>query len=116
MRHLESNIQRACVKWFRLQYPKLALLLFAVPNGGVRSSIEAAIMKGEGVTAGVADVLLLFPSASFHGLCIEFKTPKGRQQPSQIIWQRNVEWAGYQYAIVRSFEQFQECIRKYFGR
>jgi len=34
MRHIESQIQKDCVTWFRLQYPKIGRLLFAVPNGG----------------------------------------------------------------------------------
>lgn len=106
MRHLESRIQQACVSWFRLQYPQLALLLFAVPNGGARRKIEGAIMKAEGTTRGISDLLLLFPAKHYHGLCVEMKTPKGRQQPSQKIWQERVEWAGYKYVICRSFESF----------
>lgn len=113
MRHIESQMQRQSVAWFRMQYPKLALLLFAVPNGGARNRVEAAIMKGEGVTAGVADVLLLFPSKGYHGLCIEFKTSRGKQRPSQIIWQHQVEWAGYRYSVVRSFDEFRAEIEKF---
>lgn len=113
MRHIESIIQQNCVKWFRLQYPKLALLLFAVPNGGARRRIEGAIMKAEGVTKGVSDLLLLFPAKHYHGLCIEMKTEKGKQQPSQKIWQRAVEDAGYKYVICRSFEDFMEQINAY---
>lgn len=113
MRHNESRLQKQCVSWFRLQYPRLALLLFAVPNGGARSRVEAAVMKGEGVTAGVADVLLLYPSSGYHGLCVEFKTPKGRQQPSQQLWQKHVEQAGYKYVVVRSFEVFVITIKEY---
>lgn len=113
MRHLESIIQQNCVKWFRLQYPKLSLLLFAVPNGGARRRIEGAIMKSEGVTRGVADLLLLWPSKGVHGLCIEMKTDKGKQQPSQKIWQRAVEDAGYKYIICRSFEDFKSEIDAY---
>lgn len=79
MRHIESQIQQNCVTWFRLQYPKIGRLLFAVPNGGARNAREAAIMKGEGVTAGVADLILLYPSGGFHSLCIEFKTPQQKQ-------------------------------------
>lgn len=116
MRHIESNIQKNCVAWFRLQYPHIARLLFAVPNGGARNKIEAGIMKGEGVTAGVADILLLYPSPPFHALCIEFKSPKGRQQASQKEWQRLVEEHGYKYAICRSFDDFRETIRGYFPR
>lgn len=116
MRHIESQIQQQCVKWFRLQYADLALLLFAVPNGGARNKLEAGIMKGEGVTAGVADMLFLFPNAEHHGLCIEFKTPKGRQQDSQKRFQRKVEAFGYRYEIVRSFEEFVNLIRNYLSK
>lgn len=113
MIHLESKIQQTCVAWFRLQYPELALLLFAVPNGGARRKIEGAIMKAEGTTRGVSDLLLLFPSRHYHGLCIEMKSPKGKQQPSQKIWQRKVEWAGYKYALCHSVEEFMSEVNTY---
>ena len=44
-RHVESHMQRMCVHWFRLQYPTVGKLLFAVPNGGARLRSEAAIMR-----------------------------------------------------------------------
>lgn len=40
-----------------MQYPSYALCLTSVPNGGLRSKTEAAIMKAEGMTAGAADLL-----------------------------------------------------------
>lgn len=115
--HQESRIQQSCVRWFRLQYPKLALNLFAVGNGGARGKTEAAIMKGEGVTAGVADLLLLAPSASgeFHGLCIEMKTTQkgSRQSDSQKVWQAAVEAEGYKYVVCRSIEEFMAAVTGY---
>lgn len=113
MRHIESQIQQSCFKWFRLQFPDLAMLMFAVPNGGSRRRIEAMIMKAEGVTAGVADVLFLYPNKDYHGLCIEFKTNTGRQQPSQKKFQHAVELQGYKYAIVRSVDDFIELVKTY---
>ena len=113
MKHIESHIQQACFTWFRLQFPDLALLMFAVPNGGSRRRIEAKKKKEDGVPAGVADVLFLYPNSEYHGLCIEFKTEKGRQQPSQKCFQQAVEAQGYQYAIVRSVEDFIELVKKY---
>ncbi len=113
MRHQESIIQQNCVKWFRLQYPKLARLLFAVPNGGARRPIEGKIMKAEGTLAGVSDLILLYPSKGFHALCIEMKTEKGRQQPSQKLFQRAVEEMSYKYVICRSFEGFMDEIGGY---
>ena len=40
-RHIESQIQRSCKKWFDYQYGQFAPLLFAVPNGGLRGQKEA---------------------------------------------------------------------------
>ena len=115
MRHIESAIQQGCVTWFRLQFPEIGKLLFAVPNGGARSRLEAAIMKGEGVTAGVADMLLLYPSGPYGCLCIEFKTEKkgSRQQPTQIEWQALTEKAGNKYVVCRSFDEFRDAVTEY---
>ena len=61
----ESQIQHDCLTWFRLQYPKLALLMFAVPNGGRRDAKSGARMKYEGVVKGVADLILLIPKKGY---------------------------------------------------
>ena len=113
MKHEESQIQAACVRWFRYQYGHLTKLLFAVPNGSKRDVITGRILKAEGTLAGVADLLLLYPSKQYHGLCIEMKTEKGRQQDSQKEWQTAVEAYGYKYIICRSLDQFREELTKY---
>ena len=114
MRHDESRLQKSCVMWFRLGYRRFASLLFAVPNGGARSAVTGAILKAEGVVAGVADLLLLVPNSKYHGLCLELKTAKGRQSPSQRQWQQAVEAQGYKYVVVRSFEDFKNTVDSYF--
>ena len=113
MRHEESQIQKNCFYYFRLAHPDLARLFFAVPNGGKRNAREAAIMKAEGVTAGVADAILLVPRGDFHGLCIEFKTAEGRQSPHQKEWQVAVEKQNYQYTIIKNFDTFREVAENY---
>lgn len=55
----EHRIQCACVKWFRLKYPKLKDILFAVPNAARRSARNGAYMKDEGMLPGVADLILI---------------------------------------------------------
>lgn len=114
MRHVESNTQIAAVRWFRYQYPHLARLLFAVPNGGARDRVTGAIMKAEGVVAGVADLLLLVPRGGYHGLCIEMKTRTGRQSESQKEWQQEVEAQGYRYVVCRSEIDFRNAVKVYF--
>jgi len=127
-RHEESRLQESCVTWFRLQYPKLALLLFAVPNGGKRThrtivragrvitySPEAKQMKKEGVTAGVADLILLKPSGGYASLCIEMKTTEkgSEQRESQKAWQQAAEEAGNKYVVCRTLEGFISVVNDY---
>lgn len=113
--HEESNIQRACVAWFRAQYPEHALMLFAVPNGGGRSRIEGGIMKAEGVTAGVSDLILLESRGGYGSLCIEMKTRRKRsaQSEKQRAWQKAAERAWNKYVVCRSLEEFQQVVKRY---
>ena len=62
MKNGEHQLQVECVKWFRFQYPKLANLLFAIPNGGLRNIKVATKLKAEGVLAGVPDLFLAIPA------------------------------------------------------
>lgn len=129
MKHEESKLQQACVKWFRLQYPNL--ILFAIPNGGKRGVVEASIMKGEGVTAGVADLFLakakvhLFdnternsviehlPVILSYGCFIEMKVGKGKQTESQKEFEKKVTEQGYQYSVCRTFDEFKSTVETY---
>ena len=114
MRQEEHLIQCAIVKWFYYAYPAYrGGYLFAVPNGGHRNIQTAARLKAEGVTSGVADLLLLVPKRGYHGLCIEVKTPVGRQSENQKNWQRIIEAQGYRYEVVRSLDDFAELVRWY---
>ena len=113
MRHLESQLQRSCITWFRLQYPDIGRLCFAVPNGGARNAVEAKIMKGEGVTPGISDLILLKSNGKYSSLCIELKTGKGRQSDFQKSWQELAEVHGNKYVVCRSFDEFREVINDY---
>lgn len=112
-RQEEHQLQAACVRWFEANYPEYDGLLFAVPNGGRRDKVTGAMLREEGVRAGVSDLLLLVPSAGDHGLCIEMKTPRGRQHPSQKRWMEKVRQHGYRYTICRSLDDFAREMKLY---
>lgn len=112
-RDLEHKLQSACVRWYRLQYPKMKHNLFSVPNGGKRDAATAAKLKDEGALAGVADLILLKLNRFYGALLIEMKTPEGRQSQSQKDWQQKITNDGYKYVVVRSFEDFQREVRQY---
>lgn len=106
----EHNLQVACVKWLRIQYPYLRPVFYAVPNGGYRTASTAAIMKAEGVNRGVSDLVLDLPTLHHHGLRIEMKAGSS-QSPEQKIYQMAVQYCGYHYQIVRTKEQFMSLIK-----
>ena len=101
-RQPERELQEACVRWFRLQYPKF--VIFAVPNGGSRNLYEAKNMKESGTLAGVADLVIVGNGGKV--LFIEMKAGKNKQEDSQVLFQNKVEKLGHKYIICRSKEQF----------
>lgn len=113
MKNNEHKLQCACVAWFRLIYPTLSGVFFAVPNGGQRNARTGAMLKKEGVLAGVSDLILMCPSEKYHGLFIEMKTAKGVQLESQKAFQKAVQKYGYCYKLVRSFDDFRGIIKEY---
>lgn len=111
----EHRIQVACVRWFRLQYPKLGSVLFAIPNGGRRDAVTGAKLKDEGATAGVSDLILLKSNRFYGALCIEMKKPGGSQSSAQKEWQKEVEAMGNKYVVCRSLEEFMKVVEEYFA-
>ncbi len=115
----ESKIQHTCVCWFRLTFPNVGKLLFAVPNGGWRGGRAGATMVYEGQVKGVADLILLHPSGGKSSLCIEMKVPKkkgsqaGRQSDEQKEWQTLVESHGSIYVICRGLIEFINAVCSY---
>jgi hypothetical protein len=65
--------------------------MFHVPNGGKRRPIEAAIMKGLGVTAGVPDIIAIRKG---HTFALELKADGGTPTAKQIETMAEMEAAG----------------------
>lgn len=112
-RHEEHDIQVMCVEWFRAAYPDNRLDLFAIGNGGRRDAVTGAMLKREGVTAGVADLCLAIPRHGFGCLFVEMKTRTGKQEESQIAFERSTTRAGNKYVVCRSLTEFRETINDY---
>jgi len=116
----EYQLQKTCITWFRFQYPRLRMALFAIPNSNDMSALnrsKAAQVMGKlkcsGLVPGVADLFFAVPSSGRHGLFIEMKAPRGRQSVSQKEFEKAALQNGYGYTIVDNFEQFQETIEEY---
>lgn len=116
VKHEEADIQTEFFDKVFKVFPTLPRkLLFAIPNGGSRNKVEAANMKKQGVTPGVADVILLIPKKGYASLCLEFKTASGRQSDEQKEFQKQAEMCRSKYVIVRSAMEAIETVKKYLG-
>lgn len=110
----ESDEQKALIKWWSVQFPQWDILLFHIPNGGLRNLKTAARLKSEGVKAGVADLFLAIPNKEYHGLFIEMKRQHGNKQTElQKVFQDAVEKQGFKYFVARGWEQARKGIMEY---
>ena len=72
---LEHDEQAELFAWadaMQGEHPELAMM-FAIPNGGHRFPAVAAMLKREGVKAGVPDIFLACARGRWHGLFVELK-------------------------------------------
>lgn len=90
--------------------------IYHVPNGGQRSKSTAASLKGQGVKAGVSDLVLAIARGGYHGLYLEFKaTPPDHAAlaDSQREWLGKVEQQGYCAVLARGLDEAKAVIREY---
>ena len=100
----EYELQSACVKWFRLQYPDY--LLFSVPTEATYRNKNYFSMLGS--LAGVSDLICIIPN---HIMFIEMKSKTGRQSLEQKQFQQRVTSLGFEYHLIRSFDDFHNLIQ-----
>jgi hypothetical protein len=97
----EQIIQRAVFDHLRARAAR-GVFAFHVPNGGYRKPVEAAIMQGLGVKAGVPDVV-----AIHEGRCygLELKAEGGRASPKQLEAIAAMEAAGAHCCIAEGLDR-----------
>ena len=108
-RSVEQGIQLDLLKLCRLYAPQEPAFgrLYHIPNGGLRSKVEAKIMQGMGVRSGLPDLHLpIFrhfhhpefppeprmwplPPVVLNSLYIELKKPGGKLSANQVGW---IDW------------------------
>lgn len=96
----EDQIQRAIFQHLKSRKSP-GTFAFHVPNGGKRKPIEAAIMKGLGVTAGVPDIIAIHKG---HAFGLELKADDGKPTPKQIETMAEMEKAGATVALARGLD------------
>jgi hypothetical protein len=78
------------------------MFAFHVPNGGYRRKVEAAIMKGLGVVAGVPDIIAIHRGQVF---ALELKSGGGRATATQLETIAAMEKAGAYACIAEGLDR-----------
>lgn len=100
--------------WWQQEHPELKLL-YHIPNGGSRNTLEAANLKRQGVKAGVPDLCLPVPQNGFHGLYIEMKYGKNKTTEGQEWWLETLRQQGYKTAVCYGADAAIKEIANYLG-
>ena len=99
----EHQHQVALIRWANMSvmaYPELRWL-FAVPNAAKRSVQLAAMLKAEGLKAGVPDLILPCARGGFNSLAIEMKSAAGRTSGAQDEWIEGLTSLGWRVEVCR---------------
>ena len=115
----EHEEQVALFQWTEANegaVPELALL-FAVPNGGYRPMATAAMLREEGVKAGVPDVFLPCRRQRYGGLAIELKRSdhSNHATPAQQEWIERLRAHGYKAVVCYGAQEAIDTIKAYLG-
>lgn len=106
-RRPEQELQRQIVKALKALLTP-ATFFYAVPNGGYRRKIEAAILVGQGVRAGVPDLMFIHCGKSYG---LELKAREGKPTAIQVQVHNEMYRAGAAVAIVRSLDEALNALR-----
>lgn len=122
MQHLESNEQKAVIKWARLaqrEYPCLKWLHCSLSGVKLRSAQEGARLKAEGMVAGISDIYLPYPNGKYAGLYIEMKKRNIKGQSKGVVSQAQKEFidyansVGYKAVVCYGADEAITTIKKY---
>lgn len=129
MKNIHHKIQAGIVSWYDFVHGDG--MLIAIPNGGKRDAISGAILKAEGVRAGVWDLFLARPSEITNGirvcphhcgLWVEVKRPDERNHArggltvTQDVFGAMARQKGYATVVVYTTQEGIDGISEYLGR
>jgi hypothetical protein len=100
----EDIIQRSLVAHLKLRASP-GLFWYAVPNGGVRSKVTAAIMKSTGTRPGVPDLAFVF--------FLEVKSATGRATEHQLQAISDINRAGGYAAIGQGIDACLQILQQW---
>lgn len=107
--------QEALFSWaaYRTEIMPELQYMYHVPNGGKRDKATAAVLKRQGVKAGVPDIMLPAARAGYHGLYIELKAGENTTTKKQKEWLEYLRQQGYYTAVCYGWQPAAQLIEQY---
>jgi hypothetical protein len=112
---MEASHQKSCFSWLSLQYPEIRKVTFHPANGGKRNVREARSLKAQGVTAGVPDIICLYPSRGYHGFICELKFGRNGVTEAQAEFISRLSNNNYYCCVCYSYFEFIKHFKYYVG-
>ena len=107
----EQDLQKACVAWFKMQYPKE--IIMHIPNGGKMPIGQAMNLKRAGLLAGVPDLFIPTAKKGYNGYFIELKVGKNKPSEEQNNIIGHLRLNGYATDVIYDFETFMLNVKNY---
>ncbi len=109
----ELKIQAECFRYLR----SIGIFCHSIPNeADGRSVIAQQQLMAAGLTPGVADMLVWWPSKKESEEVelgyVELKTKKGKQSEYQKAFERKCHEVGIRYDLVRSLDDMKALVVK----
>lgn len=110
--HAEQATLMQIAQAHEAQYPDLRWL-YAIPNGGKRDRVSAALLKAEGVKRGHPDLALPSRRGAYPGLVIEMKVGSNRPSRAQRDWLAHYQAEGWLIAVCYSADEAWALLENY---
>lgn len=107
MKRPEQALHKTVARYLDLFLPKTATW-FHPANGGYRRKVEAAILKGMGVRAGIPDIVIVWEGRAYF---IELKAGTGKLTDHQVNMMRLLTDAGAGWRCCTSLNDVMETLK-----
>jgi hypothetical protein len=104
----EIKLQSTCFLWHWNNYPnERGLLCYNLNNSA--NKIQGNQNKALGLIKGRSDMVYYKKGKA---IMLEFKTETGTQSKDQKEWEQRIKSEGFEYRIIRNFEDFLSIINE----
>lgn len=111
----ELELELACLRWYRKNYPEYEDLLIALPNdfGGQFDTETNKKLYKFVYKDYIPDLFLAFKTTYYSGLFVELLPAGERLRKTKFEYFEKLRLNGYRVVVVRNLGDFEDIIKNY---